>query len=207
MTPSPAAAAASTLLRRAAVSARSAQQQQQPACRFCISAQRGIASSSPSSQAYGSASRCSRALPPTQQHTRLLSRSDRLGSNSSRRSRRTYATSPSAASSLHDPATVEAQRLVEQGTQHLESQDIAQARKAYEASLAVQPSANAHFNLGVCKYHDRDLPGAIDEWKECIRLSELSGDGEGAHDAHTNIASAYAMSSPSRPDLAVQHLK
>ena len=49
-------------------------------------------------------------------------------------------------------------------------------------------------------YPTENLPEAIKCWEESHALSP-------SPDALTNLASAYAMSSPSRPDLAVEHLK
>jgi len=46
-----------------------------------------------------------------------------------------------------------------------------------------------------------DLEGAIKSWNEALRLAPDSPD------AHTNIASAYIMTKPSRPDLAIYHLQ
>jgi len=50
-------------------------------------------------------------------------------------------------------------------------------------------------------YHGRDLPAAIGAWEAALALAPDSPD------AHTNIASAYVLSKPARPDLAVEHLK
>ncbi|PWZ03029.1 TPR-like protein [Testicularia cyperi] len=116
-------------------------------------------------------------------------------------SQRTYATSTTPASSAVDPADEESQRFLEEGTMHLESGDLEQAKKSYQRSLEIKESASALFNLGVCYYHDRNLDGAIESWKGSLRLSPDSAD------AHTNLASAYVLSKPSRPDLAVSHLK
>lgn len=114
---------------------------------------------------------------------------------------RTYATSTTDTSLIHDPAEEEAQKHVSEGTTHLENADIKAARASYERSIEVKENSTAWFNLGVCKYHEKDLPGAIEAWEHSLKLAPESAD------AHTNLASAYAMSSPSRPDLAVKHLK
>ncbi|KAN0063462.1 hypothetical protein ACQY0O_003909 [Thecaphora frezii] len=114
---------------------------------------------------------------------------------------RGYATSTTAASSSTDPAEEEAQRFLEQGTSYLEAGDLEEAKKAYRRSLEVKPSSSAWFNLGVCFYHDHELDSAISAWTDSLRLAPDSAD------AHTNLASAYVLSKPSRPDLAVSHLK
>lgn len=67
--------------------------------------------------------------------------------------------------------------------------------------MTIKENSSAFFNLGVCHYHARDLPAAIKCWKSSLRLSPESPD------AHTNLASAYVLSQPSQPDLAVKHLK
>lgn len=71
----------------------------------------------------------------------------------------------------------------------------------YRKSLEVHENASAYYNLGVCQYQDQNLEGAIASWKEALRLAPDSPD------AHTNMASAYVMSKPSRPDLAIEHLR
>ncbi|SPO43196.1 uncharacterized protein PSANT_00880 [Moesziomyces antarcticus] len=116
-------------------------------------------------------------------------------------SARTYATSTTPASSALDPADEESQRFLEEGTTHLEAGDLEKAKLAYERSLEIKRNSSALFNLGVCYYHDRNLDGAIAAWKESLELAPESAD------AHTNLASAYVLSKPSRPDLAVSHLK
>lgn len=106
-----------------------------------------------------------------------------------------------AHSSFKDPAVEEAQRQLELGTASLETGDVASAKAAYERSIEVKETASARFNLGVCLYHEQNVEGAIEAWKRTLELSPE------AADAHTNLASAYVMSSPTRPDLAVDHLK
>ncbi|KAJ1030667.1 hypothetical protein NDA18_001906 [Ustilago nuda] len=115
--------------------------------------------------------------------------------------RRTYATSTTPTSTSLDPAEEESQRFLEEGTTHLESGDLTSAAAYYRRSLSIKRNFSALFNLGVCLYHDRDLPAAIEAWNESLELSPDSAD------AHTNLASAYVLSKPSRPDLAVHHLK
>ncbi|KAK0522073.1 hypothetical protein OC842_006575 [Tilletia horrida] len=105
------------------------------------------------------------------------------------------------ASSINDPAEEEAQRHMEEGTALIESGDLESAKKAYERSLAIKESSSALFNLGVCQYHAKDLTAAIESWNRVIELSPSSSD------AHMNIASAFVMSVPPRPDLAIDHLK
>ncbi|CDS02203.1 uncharacterized protein SPSC_02273 [Sporisorium scitamineum] len=114
---------------------------------------------------------------------------------------RTYATSTTPTSSSLDPADEESQRFLEEGITHLEAGDLSQAKLSYQRSLEIKRNASALFNLGVCLYHDRNLSGAIDAWNESLELAPDSAD------AHTNLASAYVLSKPSRPDLAVSHLK
>ncbi|CAD6939064.1 unnamed protein product [Tilletia controversa] len=111
------------------------------------------------------------------------------------------AVSTTPTSSINDPAEEEAQRFLEEGTALIESGDIENAKKAYERSLAIKESSSALFNLGVCQYHNKDLTEAIASWNRVIELSPSSSD------AHMNIASAFVMSVPPRPDLAVDHLK
>ncbi|KAK0546785.1 hypothetical protein OC845_004413 [Tilletia horrida] len=111
------------------------------------------------------------------------------------------AVSTTPASTIHDPAEEEAQRYMDEGTSLIEKGDLESAQKSYERSLSIKESSSALFNLGVCQYHAKDLTGAIASWNRVIELSPNSSD------AHMNIASAYVMSVPPRPDLAVDHLK
>ncbi|KAE8211484.1 hypothetical protein CF327_g4758 [Tilletia walkeri] len=135
-------------------------------------------------------SRASSALPP-----QAVGRRDFSQASASR------AVSTTPTSSINDPAEEEAQRFLEEGTALIESGDIENAKKAYERSLAIKESSSALFNLGVCQYHNKDLTGAIASWNRVVELSPNSSD------AHMNIASAFVMSVPPRPDLAVDHLK
>lgn len=114
---------------------------------------------------------------------------------------RAYATERDSTFSIDDPAVLEAQKLLEQGTGALELGDMAKAKADYQMSLRVHDSASAHYNLGVVLYQEQDLDGAIAEWNEALRIAPDSPD------AHTNIASAYIMLKPSRPDLAMSHLR
>lgn len=68
-------------------------------------------------------------------------------------------------------------------------------------SLSIMPTSSAHFNLGVVHFRLSDLPAAIASFEACLKLSPE------ASDAYTNLASCYVMSSPPRPDLAVEHLQ
>jgi tetratricopeptide (TPR) repeat protein len=111
------------------------------------------------------------------------------------------ATSPSPTSSIKNPAEEESQRHLEIGTTALEAGNITDAKTAYERAISIFETPSAHFNLGVCQYHEKDIDSAIQSWKSTLRLSPDSAD------AHTNLASAYVMSVPSRPDLAIEHLK
>lgn len=99
-------------------------------------------------------------------------------------------------------------------------------------SLTIHPSSTAHFNLGVVHFRLQDLPAAIKSFEASLALSKeqtssssskstTSSSDEGAPssdaeqefqslgdaDAHTNLASCYILSTPPRPDLAVQHLQ
>ncbi|KAL9933740.1 hypothetical protein V8E36_007398 [Tilletia maclaganii] len=138
-----------------------------------------------------------------------------------------YAVSTTPASSINDPAEEAAQKHMEEGTALIESGNLEKAKEgelprcvnagqdltmsslfpnvdaieAYERSLAIKESSSALFNLGVCQYHAKDLTGAIASWTRVIELAPNSSD------AHMNIASAFVMSVPPRPDLAIDHLK
>ncbi|CEH16040.1 O-linked N-acetylglucosamine transferase OGT [Ceraceosorus bombacis] len=114
---------------------------------------------------------------------------------------RTYATGTTPNWSVDDPSEMESQKFLQAGTTALEAGDMESAKKAYEQSLAVKENASAHFNLGVCRYHARDLEGAVASWEAVLKLAPQSPD------AHTNIASCYVLSKPARPDLALDHLK
>jgi len=111
------------------------------------------------------------------------------------------ATSTTLHSSLKDPALEESQRHLELGQVALEAGNIPEAKRSYERAIEIWPSSSAHFNLGVCYYSEKEIDKAIEAWQNTIKMSPDSAD------AHTNLASAYVMSTPSRPDLAVEHLK
>jgi len=114
--------------------------------------------------------------------------------------RRRFATSTSPHSTASDPAEVQANQCLEQGTQKLEEGDIEAAKALYQRSVEIQKTASSLFNLGVTHYHLKEYDDAIYAWKESIALQPSSPD------AHTNLASAYIISPVARPDLALQHL-
>ncbi|CAO1617124.1 unnamed protein product [Parajaminaea phylloscopi] len=118
-----------------------------------------------------------------------------------RSSSRRCAESTTPQSSIGDPAEREAQKLLEEGTAKLETGDFEGAKESYLKSLSVLPTASTHFNLGVVYFRLSNLPEAMKSFETCLKLSPDSAD------AHTNLASCYVMSSPSRPDLAVEHLQ
>lgn len=68
-------------------------------------------------------------------------------------------------------------------------------------SNSIKESSSSHFNLGVVHFQTSDLPASIASFQRSLSLSPQSSD------THTNLASAYVMSSPARPDLAVEHLQ
>ena len=56
-------------------------------------------------------------------------------------------------STASDPAEVEAQRCLEQGTAKLEEGDVETAKELYKRSVEVKRTASSLFNLGVTHYH------------------------------------------------------
>ncbi|KAF9648902.1 TPR-like protein [Thelephora ganbajun] len=113
---------------------------------------------------------------------------------------RHFATSTTPHSTASDPAEVQANQCLEQGTQKLEEGDIEAAKALYKRSVDIKKTASSLFNLGVTYYHLKEYDDAIDAWKESITLQPSSPD------THTNLASAYIISPIARPDLALQHL-
>ncbi|KAG8754256.1 hypothetical protein FRC14_005237 [Serendipita sp. 396] len=100
-----------------------------------------------------------------------------------------------------DPAQAEATSLLETGTKLLEDGDIEGALAKYQRSVQIHRTASGLFNLGVTHYHLKQFDKAIECWTNAIELDPTSAD------AHTNLASAYIMSPPCRPQLALQHLQ
>ncbi|KAL7420774.1 hypothetical protein Q5752_004726 [Cryptotrichosporon argae] len=111
---------------------------------------------------------------------------------------RSYATAPSPISAS-DPSLARAQELLERGTRALEDGDMENARESYRASVGVQPTSGAWFNLGVCEYQLGKLDDAVKAWQASIAL-------EPSADAYTNIGSAHMMARPPRPAEAVKAL-
>lgn len=111
------------------------------------------------------------------------------------------ASSTTPHSTINDPAVLESQKALEEGTSCLESGDLEGAKTAYLRSIEISESSSAHFNLGVTHFQLRDVEASIKSFEKSLELNRDSPD------AHTNIASAYIMSTPPRPDLATEHLK
>ncbi|KAK1925872.1 TPR-like protein [Papiliotrema laurentii] len=110
-----------------------------------------------------------------------------------------WASSTSESSTPHDPTLAESINLLENGTAALEQGDLEGARKLYKQSVEVKPTSGGYFNLGVCEYHLNNHSAAIEAWEKSIEL-------EPSADAYTNLASAYVMSKPPQPALAIKHL-
>jgi len=64
-----------------------------------------------------------------------------------------YATSTTPHSTASDPAEVQANQCLEQGTQKLEEGDIEAAKALYKRSVEIKKTASSLFNLGVTHYH------------------------------------------------------
>jgi len=96
---------------------------------------------------------------------------------------------------------MEALQTLEDGTRKLEEGDAEAALVLYQRSVNIKRTASSLFNLGVAHYHLKHFHQSIDAWQEAIKLQPDSPD------AHTNLASAYIMSPPPRPDLALHHLQ
>ncbi|KIY66732.1 TPR-like protein [Cylindrobasidium torrendii FP15055 ss-10] len=112
-----------------------------------------------------------------------------------------WASSTTAHSTASDPAEVEANRCIEEGTLKLEEGDLEGAKGLYKRSAEIKRNASVLFNLGVTHYHLKEFDQAIAVWNESIALQPTSPD------THTNLASAYVISPVPRLDLALHHLK
>lgn len=112
-----------------------------------------------------------------------------------------YAESTTPHSTFSDPAILESQKALEEGTSHLESGNYAAAKESYLRSISIKESSSAHFNLGVVHFHLQDIDSAIPCFEKSLQLMPESSD------THANLATAYIMSTPPRPDLAMSHYK
>lgn len=70
-----------------------------------------------------------------------------------------------------------------------------------DRSLLIKPSSTAYYNLGITLYQLKLLPESIKAWNQSLDLNPNSSD------VHTNLASAYILSQPAQPHLALHHLK
>lgn len=68
-----------------------------------------------------------------------------------------FATSINPHSTASDPAEVQANQCLEQGTQKLEEGDIEAAKALYKRSVEIKKTASSLFNLGVTHYHLSEL--------------------------------------------------
>ncbi|KAL7411408.1 hypothetical protein BDY24DRAFT_138432 [Mrakia frigida] len=114
--------------------------------------------------------------------------------------------SPSAANSgLFPPSTTDPSPehtfLVEQGTQAVEEGNYKEAKRCYEEALKIERNGTVLFNKGVVEYCLKDHESAISSWLESIAFEPENAD------AHTNLASAYILSTPPKGDFAEKHLR
>ncbi|KAH9479654.1 hypothetical protein JR316_0008249 [Psilocybe cubensis] len=103
-----------------------------------------------------------------------------------------WASSVTPQSSASDPAEAEALRCLEQGTAKLEDGDVQGAKELYLRSCEIHRNASSLFNLGVTHFHLKEYDDAIAAWKESISMQPSSAD------AHTNLASAYLLTTGKR---------
>ncbi|KAF7309625.1 TPR-like protein [Mycena indigotica] len=112
-----------------------------------------------------------------------------------------FATGLTAHSTISDPAESEALRCIEEGTTKLEEGDVVAAKELYRRSSQIHKNPSSFFNLGVTHFHLKEFDEAIAAWKLSLDLQPDSAD------THTNLASAYLMSTVVRTDLALKHLE
>ncbi|GAA6063609.1 hypothetical protein JCM10212_006226 [Sporobolomyces blumeae] len=133
------------------------------------------------------------------------------------------ATSTTPTSSSFDPQTVQAQQALDDGTKALEQGDFAHAAKEYERSIGIKETAIAYYNLGVVQYQLKQLAASITSFEKSLALTdpavkptlpdptapipELTPAQIILGDTHTNLGAAYILSSPPRPDKALEHLQ
>lgn len=87
-----------------------------------------------------------------------------------------------------------------QGLECLQESDLEGARQAFERSIAMKESPAALYNLALVLYQLGDVPKAIDAFERSLVL-------EPSADAHTNVASAYILSTPPNAVKAIEHLQ
>ncbi|ORY69170.1 hypothetical protein BCR35DRAFT_308199 [Leucosporidium creatinivorum] len=124
-----------------------------------------------------------------------------------------------------DPQTDAAQQALDKGTIALQNGELEEAKKLYQQSLEIKESSIAHYNLGVVHYQLSSLPSAILSFESSLRLTpptvkapEIPEDPTKPlpmltpaqivlADTHTNLGAAYILSTPPRPDKALEHLQ
>ncbi|KAK4049543.1 hypothetical protein OIV83_004040 [Microbotryomycetes sp. JL201] len=178
------------------------------------SARRIPACCAPVSAASVAVNRSSSALAASARPQRQLTTSAQLS-----------ATATTAQSSLNDPQDDAAQQQLDLGNQALQTGDLDTAGKHYKKSLEIKPTSIGHYNMGVVLYSQSDLAGAIKEFEASLTLFDpsikpppipddinepfapLTPAQQTLADTHMNLGAAYILSTPPRPDKALEHLQ
>ncbi|CDR36241.1 hypothetical protein NBRC10512_007786 [Rhodotorula toruloides] len=157
----------------------------------------------------------------TQALSRPALRSPRTPSSPSVLMRQASSTTPH--SSTVDPQESAAQQALDEGTEALSRGDLETAKKAYERSVGIKQTSVGYYNLGVVQYQLRDLASAITSFEASIEHTpssvkptfpdpdaptpELTPAQAILADTHTNLGAAYILTSPPRPEKALEHLQ
>ncbi|KAK4048861.1 hypothetical protein OIO90_005669 [Microbotryomycetes sp. JL221] len=136
-----------------------------------------------------------------------------------------WATATTPTSSVLDPQNDAAQHQLDLGNQALQKGDFDSAQQHYNKSLQIKPSSIAHYNMGVVMYSQSNLNGAIESFESCLKLFDpsikpppipddinqafeaLTPAQQTLADTHMNLGAAYILSTPPRPDKALEHLQ
>ncbi|KAI8994922.1 hypothetical protein BDB01DRAFT_858220 [Pilobolus umbonatus] len=113
-----------------------------------------------------------------------------------------YNVSPLRAFSVNIPKfdrLSEASDQIKKGAEYLNNGSVDMAMNCYHKSVQIAPTAEGHFNIGVCYFQ-------MGKHKDAIKAFERSLEYEpNSADAHTNIASCYLMLKDT--EHAVSHLE
>jgi len=107
---------------------------------------------------------------------------------------------PNSQPTAVDPTDKEAEMELVKGIECMANNDVEGAGKAFTRSIQIKETPAALYNLALAHYQIGLLPACISAFERSIELMPSA-------DAHTNVASAYILSTPPNAAKAIEHLQ
>ncbi|PIA15997.1 TPR-like protein [Coemansia reversa NRRL 1564] len=102
--------------------------------------------------------------------------------------------------STTNPALFESQKAMALGASALTQGNADLALGHLIRALELHPTADVHYNMGICQYMLKDMDKALDHWKKSVKMDPLQAD------VYVSLGNVYFMSK-NDPDMAINYMK